>query len=275
MKLDAMLRQALTDGVSDADNLPFLFDPPPHIQSRTGVLLVHGFTATPWEMRWLGAGLARNGVHSLGVRLPGHGTTAEDLAKHSREEWLATVRQGYAILAEGCDNVFGLGMSTGGLLLLALATESPLAGLVLLSPFVKLKHPLVRFAGPIAWVYPFEERPLAAGAERHYYRRRPLLGVRELVRLLDAIGPHLPTIRQPALVVGARGDQTVPAGSAQALYERLGSRSKVFHLLGVEVPHVLTTEENPYRDTVLELARSFIGDRFPAACPPAIPGKGP
>jgi len=273
MKLDVMLRQARTDCVSDSDNLPFLFSPPPHVESRSGVLLVHGFTATPWEMRWLGEQLARNGFHCLGVRLPGHGTSAEDLAMRSRDEWLTTVKQGHAILAGECRDIFGVGMSTGGLLLLALADSTRLAGLMLLSPFVRLKHPLVRAAGLIARVHPFEERPLAAGAERHYYLRRPLLGVSEIVQLLDAVVPLLPTIQQPALIIGAAGDQTVPAGSARAIYERLGSRRKAFHLLGAAAPHVLTTEENPYRDTVLALVRSFIGDRLPES-PPATSSKG-
>lgn len=274
MKLDVMLRQAHTDGVTDTDNLPFFFPSPPQFQSRTGILLVHGFTATPWEMRWLGEELAESGCHCLGVRLPGHGTTVEDLAMRSKEEWLATVEQGYAILAAGCDRVYGVGMSTGGLLLLALATNVRLTGMVLLSPFARLKHPLVRATGIIAKVYPFEERPLAAGAERHYYLRRPLLGVHELVQLLDAVVPRLPAIQQPTLVIGAAGDQTVPEGSARAVYEHLGSSSKAFHLLGSAAPHVLTTEENPYRGTVLSLVRSFIRDRLPER-PLATPDKVP
>lgn len=276
MNLDAMLAQSRTDGVDDSDNLPFYL-PPRQGSSPTGVLLVHGFTASPWEMRWFGEGLSRHGCACLGVRLPGHGTTAEDLSTRSRKEWLATVAQGYEMLAGECTEVFGVGLSTGALLLSALATQRPMAGLVLLSPFVRLKHPLVRAAGLIARIHPFEERPLAAEMERYYYRRRPLHGVHELVRLLDEVALLLPTLQLPALVVGGGGDLTVPAGSARALYERLGSRSKTFHLLGPAAPHVLTTVENPCRDRVLTLTRNFILDRLPHPPPSSAstaPGPG-
>lgn len=276
MNLEALLAQSRTDGVDNCDNLPFYL-PPHQGSSHTGILLVHGFTASPWEMRWFGEELSRHGCACLGVRLPGHGTTAKDLATRSWQEWLATVAQGYEMLAGECDEVFGVGLSTGALLLSALAAQRPMAGLVLLSPFVRLKHPLVRAAGLIARIHPFEERLLAAGMERYYYRQRPLRGVHELVRLLDEVSPLLPTLQLPALVVGGGGDLTVPAGSARALYERLGSRSKTFHLLGPTAPHVLTTAENPYRDRVLMLSRDFILDRSPPPSPAnasKAPGPG-
>lgn len=273
MNLDAMLAQSRTDGVDDSDNLPFYLSPH-HGPIRKGILLVHGFTASPWEMHWFGEKLSHHGCACLGVRLPGHGTTPEDLATRSREEWQATVALGYEILAAECDEVFGVGLSTGALLLLELAGQRPLAGVVLLSPFVRLKHPLVRAAGLIARVHPFEERPLTSGAERYYYRKRPLHGVHELVRLLDAVSPLLPTLELPALVIGGGGDLTVPAGSARSLYERLGSRSKTFHLLGSAAPHVLTTAENPYRERVLTLTREFILDRNPHL-PPANADTAP
>lgn len=46
-----------------------------------GVLLVHGFTGAPQEMRGLGRFLAENGMTVLGIRLPGHGTRPEDLER--------------------------------------------------------------------------------------------------------------------------------------------------------------------------------------------------
>ena len=38
---------------------------------RTGCLLIHGFTGTPNEMRWLGTQLSTAGHTVLGVRLAG------------------------------------------------------------------------------------------------------------------------------------------------------------------------------------------------------------
>ena len=56
---------------------------------RTGCLLVHGFTGTPKEMRWLGEYLADLGFSALGVRLVGHATQVEDLIRTCWRDWLA------------------------------------------------------------------------------------------------------------------------------------------------------------------------------------------
>ena len=41
-------------------------------------------------------------------------------------------------------------MSTGALLLLLLAARRPFAGQVLLSPYLRLQHPLAPLAGPLS-----------------------------------------------------------------------------------------------------------------------------
>ncbi|MFA6032646.1 MAG: carboxylesterase, partial [Myxococcota bacterium] len=46
---------------------------------RRGVLLVHGFTGTPFEMRPLGDGLAAAGYRVACPALAGHATRWEDL----------------------------------------------------------------------------------------------------------------------------------------------------------------------------------------------------
>jgi carboxylesterase len=49
-----------------------------------GVVCIHGFTGTPYEMRYLGGALARTGSAIRAVRgilLPGHGTSLDDLER--------------------------------------------------------------------------------------------------------------------------------------------------------------------------------------------------
>jgi len=64
---------------------------------RHGVLLIHGFTGLPAELRLLGEYLNVRGFTVLAIRLAGHGTTVEDLSRMEHEDWMDSVRDGYAI----------------------------------------------------------------------------------------------------------------------------------------------------------------------------------
>ncbi|MDX9708836.1 MAG: alpha/beta fold hydrolase [Trichloromonas sp.] len=225
------------------ENRPFLLEPrqPP----KGAALLVHGFTASPWEMRPLGEALADAGFLVRCVLLPGHGTTVADLAGRRYEEWLAAVREGYGQLTETGLPVFGVGMSTGALLLLALAAREQFAGLALLSPFLRLRHRLAPLVGLLRHVKRHQRRRLPEQLTPYYYDRRPLNGIHQIRRLIRRIEPTLGRITVPVLVLTARGDRTVDAASAHHLYQRLGSPRKELHQFGVEIGHDLATRENP------------------------------
>ena len=83
-----------------------------------GVLLVHGFTGLPAELSMMGEYLQQRGCTVLGVRLAGHGTTVEDMSRMTAEDWLDSVRDGYALLRGSCERVVVAGHSMGGLLAL-------------------------------------------------------------------------------------------------------------------------------------------------------------
>ncbi len=88
-----------------------------------GVLLIHGFTGAPTEMRPLGEYLAVKGYTVSGPLLPGHGTTPRALMNRKWSEWAETVDQTYQELTASCDRVFVAGLSLGALLALNLAAD--------------------------------------------------------------------------------------------------------------------------------------------------------
>ena len=246
---------ARTEGVGESDNLPFHLPASP--PRRGGLLLVHGFSASPWEVRQTALELAAGGWEAVAIRLPGHGTRSEDLAARRLEEWEAAVLAGYELLAPAGPPV-GLGVSTGALLLAQLATQRPLAGLILLSPFLRLRHRLAPWAGLLRFFQPYREVEVAPQLQRYYYRRRPLAAIHQLNRLLRRLPTLLPQIAAPVLIVNGQGDQTIDLSSAQELAAAIGSGNCTVRLLGPEVPHVLTTAENPRRQEVLQLIREFL-----------------
>ena len=254
--LEQELELAHAAGVSHPENLPFLLHPKQ--PNGEGVLLVHGFTATPREMRSLGEFLLRQQFTVFAVRLPGHGTSPEDLAEKRMEEWLATVERGFQLLAAQGLRVNGVGLSTGSLLLLKLSLLRPFERLVLLSPFLRLRHRLAPWADWLRLLIPYQERQIRQEDRPFYYQRRPLQGIAQINRLRRQVQEQLPLIRTPILVLAAEGDATISPGTSQRLFEYLGSTQKEFYLYGPEVPHVLTTTENPRQKDVFARILKFL-----------------
>jgi carboxylesterase len=243
-------------GVLCEENLPFFLAGSG--EQRSAVLLVHGFTASPWEMRAPAEQLAGRGHDCLAVRLPGHGTTPEDLRRRTWPEWFAVVQQGIDLLAAHSPQLDAVGSSTGAMLILRAATGSPLRRLALLSPFLKLQHWLAPYAHILKYFMPYQSQPKAPEVAPYFYARRPLSGVAQINFLRTEVEARLATIRQPTLVLCSAGDQTVASGSAKKLYALLGSETKEFYCYGEEAPHVLTIAENPHLQDTLERLGRFL-----------------
>ena len=104
----------------------------------TGVLLVHGFTGAPKEMRWMGEYLAQKGFSVLGVRLAGHATQPEDILRVHWQDWLTSVEDGYHLLKGVASNIVIGGLSLGGVLSLIFASRFEVAGVIAMSTIFEL-----------------------------------------------------------------------------------------------------------------------------------------
>ena len=174
---------ARKEGVTHEENFPFWLEPdtPP----RAGVVLVHGFSATPREVRPLAEALTTAGFATLGVRLPGHGTSPQDLSKRKYAEWVATVGTAIKITASQTERVYAAGLSTGSLALLAASRDFNLSGMVLLAPFLRLHHPLAPYVWLLRHLFHYEKRSLEPELAPFYYAQRPL---RAIHQHRDALG---------------------------------------------------------------------------------------
>jgi pimeloyl-ACP methyl ester carboxylesterase len=110
---------------------PFTSDAGP-----TGVLLCHGFTGSPRTLRPWAEYLAEAGLSVSLPRLPGHGTTWQDLNRTGWTDWYAEVERAFDELAARSTQVFVFGLSMGGCLALRLAQTraDAVAGLVVVNP---------------------------------------------------------------------------------------------------------------------------------------------
>jgi carboxylesterase len=90
-----------------------------------GVLLVHGLTGTPLEMRMLAIGLNNAGFTVHGVQLAGHCGTLEDLLATRWQDWNASVSRAAEMLGREVDHLFVGGLSMGAMLALKCAADMP------------------------------------------------------------------------------------------------------------------------------------------------------
>lgn len=251
-----LVAQARTAGVDHDENLPFLFRP----QKPNGraALLIHGFSASPQELRTLGERLAAQGYLALGARLAGHGTSPEDLRGCRWQDWYASAWQASELLAGAGLPIDLVAQSTGALIGLELALRQPFRRLVLYSPFLRIYNPLGRLAGWIKHLKPYLRRELEPGTEHFYYARRPLAAIEQLNLLAAHLQPQLDQVRQPVLALSAQQDRTVSSPSGRELYVRLGSALKEYHCFGPLAPHDLGTPEHPHFEEVWERTRDFL-----------------
>ncbi len=115
---------------------PFYFDG----TNGRAVLLIHGWTTTPYELRRFGKYLHENGYTVSAPLLRGHGTAPKDLENVCWTDWLADIKKEYQALKEKHQKVFIVGTSVGASLAVALAGEEKSAsGLVLMAMPYKLR----------------------------------------------------------------------------------------------------------------------------------------
>jgi len=216
---------------------PFLFVSPN--PNRTAVVLVHGFLASPAEVREFGEKLHTRGYNVIGVRLKGHGTSPWDLRERCWEDWLESVRKGYDIMRQFTDQVSLLGFSTGGGLCLALAAESPegLCGVTAISTplkyrnnnmlFVPLMHGtnmIVRWLSSYEGIMPF--RPSNSEHPHINYHNMPIRGLYELTQLTRHLQKVSMDILCPVTLIQATDDPVIDPDSGSLLYDMLGTEDK-------------------------------------------------
>jgi carboxylesterase len=131
--------------MSDTENTPGVLvgaEPMSHVAgSSTGVVVLHGFTGNPSSVRHLATAIADAEYDVEMPRLPGHGTTVDDMMTTSWDDWFATALDAADAVAARCDKVVVAGLSMGGLLTLAVGMERDVAALVCVNPVARMRSP--------------------------------------------------------------------------------------------------------------------------------------
>lgn len=228
---------------------------------KTGVLLLHGLTATPVEVRHLAEYLHQQGLTLAAPLLPGHGTRPEDLNHTRWQEWIDTAEQSYAKLKQQCTTIFVGGESTGAVIALYLAALHPeISGILAYAPAIKLRLSCPKrlgiklFAG---WLQDFQKKGLDEDTTWQGYRIHPLKGVKQLLALQTATRKQLKKIHQPVLIFTGGQDNTIDQTSAEMVQEGVSSPVKLAYFFE-NSPHCILLGQD--FDAVAEISWQFIQD---------------
>jgi len=202
-----------------------------------GVLLVHGWTSTPYEVRRLGKFLHENGYTVLGIQLAGHETVPKDLEDVEFSKWIEDVKNGFMKLQETCDQVYVAGTSIGANLALILAEqEKSVAGIVLMAtPYkMRLERVALFFAKSLLFFgvkYRKKFYPPTFGLSTTItrlisYQTYPVKSVLEAFKLVQEARKNLAGISQPCLIMQSTHDHIVSRGSMENIYNEIGSKVK-------------------------------------------------
>ncbi len=217
-----------------------------HKGGRTGLLLIHGFTGSPGEMRPLAEHLAQEGYSVTVPILAGHCCTVEEMNRTSYSDWIQSAYNAYTELACSTDRIIVVGHSMGGLIAVYLANRYKVAGVVSVCTPIHFVNWGARLAPVIGLFKPVHTGRSTRNPEVNQYLggydAMPLRAVRSLTRLRNIVRDELGSLRTPILVQQARYDMTVRPSSAQYIYDHVGSESKEIrwyersgHMLPVDV----------------------------------------
>lgn len=197
---------------------------------KIGCLLGHGFTSSPACLRPMGEALAARGYAVEVPRLPGHGTTWQDLNRTGWDDWYGELNRAFDKLADTCEHVFVGGHSFGGGMALQLAAErrDRVAGVILVNPSVMNAPKDVVLVSVLKHVVPsvpgMANDIKKPGATDWLYPRIPLRATASLMAGRSRVRSYLPRVTAPIIFFRSVEDHMVDPKSARYITELVSSK---------------------------------------------------
>ena len=216
---------------------------------RDGVLVLHGFTGNPQSMRPLAEAIANAGYTVELPRLPGHGTTVEDMMTTNWSDWSSASDAAYRELATRCDRVAVVGLSMGGGLTAFVAEEHPdVTALVFINALVK--PPVQEMREGLKGLLDAGMETMESigsdikkeGSQEASYNATPLACAASLFDGIEKVWERLDTISAPTLILSSREDHVVSSDNSEDL-ARIATGS-VEHIWLEDSYHVATLDND-------------------------------
>ncbi len=228
---------------------------------RVGVLVCQGFTGSPFSMRPWAEALAEHGYAVEVPRLPGHGTSWQELNKTGWADWYAEATRAFEKLTAENDQVLVAGLSMGGALVLRIAADHSdrVAGVLLVNPAVNttrkdvLALPVLKHVVP---AFPGIANDIKKGGDEHGYDKTPLKAAASMMQGWKQLRSDLPRVTAPILMFRSVEDHVVDPSSGQIIMASVSSTDVTERLLQNSY-HVATLDNDA--GLIFEESAQFVG----------------
>ena len=252
---------------------------------KGAVLLFHGLTGSPFELKKYGQFLYKNGYDVYAECLPGHGENFEDIYTVKYEDWLNFAYEKFRDLKANYNKVYVSGLCLGAVLGLAVAEkfQNEIDGLISLSTTLYLdgwRLPWYKCFMPIAlstilrfyYRYPeCEPHGVKNIKTRNAIKRIlekgevgmndfPMTGFYELLKLSSVVRKRLKNITAPILLIHSKEDDLTSTRSAEIVNKNISSKDKEYIILYNSYHMVLYDNEKEFVfNKSLEFLDSHLG----------------
>lgn len=239
--------------------------------SKGAILLFHGMTGSPFEMKQFGKSLHKAGYDVFCHCLPGHGDKIQNIKKVKWRDWYNFSVENYKRLKESYSEVYLAGLCMGAVLALAIAQEyTDVSGVISLSATLYLDGwtiPWYNFLMPMGlhtilrFYYSFPERE-PYGIKNETIRRKissllkkntvafdnfPMSCVYELLELSKYTRANMKKIKTPVIVFHSDNDDLTSLKSSNFVHKNISSEIKEYIIL-----------KNSYHIVVMDNEKDFV-----------------
>ena len=226
--------------------------------NSVGILLLHGFTASPYEMKALGNYLHQNAEFTISIPLlAGHGKDTEILNSVHWNEWINSAVIAYEKLKLHSSKIFVIGMSMGGSIALNFASQFKIDGLICmgtptyitkLSCFARVLYPLKKSLKKKggADIADLDQKKKIVSLQTI-----PLHALLEFRKLLKDLQHRIPKVTCPTYLMHSKNDHTIEHENMEIISNSVSSSNiktktfeKSYHILPLDLERDIVYSES-------------------------------
>jgi carboxylesterase len=195
---------------------------------KVGIILFHGFSASPHEVKELAEFLHDNLNATVYAPLIScHGTDYRKFGDCSYKDWQKGAELAYDDMSYLSDEVFVGGISLGANLALDISKKHDVKGIITIGAPIEFKDKTIKYAfiGSF-FINTLPNYKLSEEEMNYYYYNRSLKAVAELYHYVNLMKQDINEISAPIIIFQSDNDKTINPISAFMIYRDIRSQDK-------------------------------------------------